>query len=118
MTTIKKYLKYLLFTTLSILILLFLITIPFYFDLININTYNFFKLLIVIFPILINSLLLGRESKKKRYLTGLRFGLLITILLLVLTLIFSKFELKNIIYYLIIIATSTLGSMFGITKRT
>ena len=117
MTYIKNYLKHLILTIIPILVLLFIITIPYYFNIINNNTYNFFKLLIITLSILINSLLLGKNFKNKKYLVGIKFGLLIITILLILTLIFSKFEIKNLIYYLIIIATSTLGSIFGINKK-
>ena len=117
MTYIKNYLKHLILTIIPILVLLFIITIPYYFNLINTNTYNFFKLLIITLSILINSIFLGRKTKNKRYLVGIKFGLLITTILLILTLILSKFEIKNLIYYLIIIATSTLGSIFGGNKK-
>jgi len=117
MTYIKRYLKYILTTTLSILILLFLLTIIYYFNLIKPNTFNLLKLLIILLTILINSLLLGKESNKKGYLEGIKLGSLIVILIFILTIIFSKFEFKNLIYYLLILITSTLGSMIGINKK-
>lgn len=60
----------------------------------------------------------GKKILKRGYLEGLKLGLIDIIILIVLNLIFFKaeFNIKMIIYYAIIIITSILGSMFGISK--
>ena len=63
--------------------------------------------------------MLGKSTTKKGYLAGLKLGLIISIIFLSLNLIvFKSFQFKNIIYYLIIIITSIIGSMLGIQKKS
>ena len=57
----------------------------------------------------------GKTSVKKGYIEGLKLGGLIILILMILNLIFyRKFSLNIFIYYLIIIASSTFGSVIGI----
>lgn len=64
-------------------------------------------------------LILGKQSDSKGYLNGLLLSV-ITILLLVITSLIFKFPLNinTLIYYVILIITTVLGSMIGINKKT
>ena len=106
-----KYLKKsgisLLYSLISVIILLLITSTFSYFNIIKGTILTIFKFL----SILIKSL-------KKGWLEGLKFGLIILIIFISLNLIFyHQLELRNIIYYTIILITSILGSMLGITKR-
>ena len=100
------------------LIMTFLITILSYFDIINLTFTKILKLLIPIFTIILGSFKMGKLSTKKGYLQGLYLGLSFVFLTIIINLIiFSTFNTKSIIYYLILILTSMLGGMLGISKK-
>ena len=117
MTFIKKYLIHLLTTILSIIITLLLLTTLYYFNIINESTYNILKIVILLISIFFNSLLLGRKAKNKGYLEGIKLSLILIVLFLIPTVILSNFNIKVLIYYLIMILTSSLGSMIGINMK-
>ena len=117
MTYIKKYLIFLSTTTISIIILLFLLTIFYYFNIINNQTYNILKIVILIISIFFNSLFLGKKTKSKGYLEGLKLSLPLIVISLIPTIILSKFTFSILIYYVIIMTTGALGSMIGINMK-
>lgn len=97
----------------------FLITILSYFDVINQTLTNILKLLVPIFTIIIGSFKIGKLSTKKGYMQGLYLGLSFILLFILINLIiFKTFNIKALVYYLILILTSTLGAMLGISKKT
>lgn len=111
----KKYLKIILIPTISLLVA------PFIYSLINL-----FKLEIPPFIYLITSFIitfitgifLGLITEEKAYLKGLGIGFIIVLTMFALSLIFkADHSLFNIIYYLIIIASTTLGAMIGVNKK-
>ena len=109
-----RYGKRLFFTIISIILLLFMVTILYYSNFINEGTYNFLKLFITLTSIFVNAIILGKSSNNsKGYMDGIMFGLLIILLILIPTLIANKLELKLLVYYGMILGTTTLGSMFG-----
>ena len=113
---IKNYLKYFGILLLSIIIPIFILTIFNYFEIIN-NT-DVLKLIITLVSIFINSFYIGKNSKSKGYIEGLKFGIIFIIFISLFNLIFiSDFKLKIIIYYILIIITSMVGSTIGINKK-
>ena len=118
MSNIKKYLIQTLTTLGSLFILTLLTTTLYYFNLINPTTYNILKIITLLLTLFINSLILGTKTKSKGYIEGIKLSLIVIITFLLLTLILTKtFQLKYILYYLIILITSTLGSMIGISLK-
>lgn len=118
MKKIIKYLKSIGISLISIIILNIFTTLLQYFNIFP-NISNFFKILIIIISIFIGSFILGKNSLKKGYIEGLKFGIIIIILFSLINLIlFKNFQFKNIIYYLIIIVSSIFGSMIGIQKKS
>jgi len=61
----------------------------------------------------------GKKAQKKGYLEGLKIGGCLIFLLLVINLLFYQtgFSLERILYYAVLILSSTLGSMLGINKK-
>jgi len=61
----------------------------------------------------------GKKAEKKGFLEGLKIGGSIIFLLLVINLIFYQtgFSIERLIYYIVLILSSTLGSMIGINKK-
>ncbi len=118
MNYLKKLGMCLIYTIITLLIGILLITILNYFSLFSIKLVNIFKILILILSILIGSFKLGITSNKKGYLEGIKYGMILSFVLLILNLIFyHSFEMKNFLLYLIIIICSCLGSMIGIARH-
>ena len=118
-----KYLKKLVFSFLyiigTILISTFIITLLNYFNIISDKVISIFKILIPIVSLFIGGFYIGKRSNNKGYLEGLKLGLIFSIFLLIFNfLAFSNsFKLKYLLFYIIIITSSILGSMIGINKR-
>ena len=114
---IKKYLKSILSVVIILVIGILITSILNYFGVFN-DTFNvILKLIIVISALFYGGFILGKNSNKKGYIAGLKSGGIITILLLIYNLIMNNpFNIKSIIFYIIILAVSVIGGMFGITK--
>lgn len=100
----------------SILIMTFLFSSLYYFKLLSSNTLAIFKIIIPIFSLLLGGFIIGRKSEKKGWLEGVKLGFIFLILLILFNILGLgyKIEVKNIIYYLIIMISCILGSMIGI----
>ncbi|MBQ9019399.1 MAG: TIGR04086 family membrane protein [Bacilli bacterium] len=114
---LKKYGKTLLSNILELLILIFLLTLLYYFNIINEKTYQILKLIVLLISIFINSFILGSKSNIKGYLEGIKYGVILITIILIITLITYKLQYKLLIYYPLILITSTLGSMIGKAKK-
>jgi len=90
-----------------------------YFDIFNKSTISIFKILIIVITYFIGGLLIGKKSIKKGWLEGLKFGLIVSIILILFNILglSQEFNLKLIFYYLILISSTILGSMIGINKK-
>lgn len=117
MKSLKKYFTKYIITSLEILLLTFIITAFYYYDIIPNYIFSFLLLLIILLCLFFNSFILGKESKEKGYFEGIKLGSLFTITFLLIVLITHKFTWKLLIYYFIIITTSILGSILGINKK-
>ena len=118
MNYLKKIGKFLLTTFISIIALSFVLTIFYYFDIISNNIYNIMKMIIVIGSLFINSLLLGKNSNKYGIVEGLKLGAIFLIVIIIIKLITnSSFDIRTLIYSLIILLTSSVGAVIGINKK-
>lgn len=112
----KKYLKLVLFPITSILLLSIIMTI---FNLFYISINKTIITILMILITFISGFILGRNVSSKGYLKGLLYGVIFAASMFILSLLLlSEHSLYNVIYYMIIIASTTLGSMFGIQKST
>lgn len=61
----------------------------------------------------------GKKAQAKGYLEGLKIGASLILLLIVINLLFYQtgFSIARFIYYLVLILSSTLGSMIGINRK-
>lgn len=100
-----------------VLISLFIYSVLIYFNIISGKLSTIIMLLIPIISSFVCSFRLGIRSNKKGYIEGIKLGSIIIIIFLVISLIFSSFNYKSLIYYLIILLSNTLGSMFGISQK-
>ena len=118
-----KYLKKLVFSFIyiisSLLILTFIITFLNYFNIISDKVISIFKILIPIISLFIGGFYIGKNSNSKGYLEGLKLGFIFSLILIIFNyLAFDySFKLKYLLFYLIIITSSILGSMIGINKN-
>ena len=99
------------------LVATFIITILNYFNLLSSNIITIIKLLIPIIAIFIVGFKLGTNSKQKGYLEGLKIGLTIISIFILLVLLLDTVTIKSFLYYLILLLTSILRSMIGINKK-
>ena len=114
---IFKYLKGLLFFLVPFLVLTLLITILYYFDILNNQIIKYFKIVIVILSCLLGGFIIGRNSTSKGYLNGIKLSGIIIVTLLIFNLILGGFKWYHLVYYLIILVTTTIGSMLGISLK-
>lgn len=114
MIVLKKELKVVLFPVLAILFIPLLISIINLFKLeIPVAAY----LIIIILIAFITGFLVGMQTKEKGYLKGLLTGLIMIVIMFLISLLLgSKYSLYTFVYYLIIIISTTLGSMLGVNK--
>ncbi len=114
---IFKYLKGFLFFLVPFLVLTLLITILYYFDILNNQIIKYFKIVIAILSCLLGGFIIGRSSTSKGYLNGIKLSSIIIVIFLILNLILGGFKWYHLVYYLIILVTTTIGSMLGISLK-
>ena len=89
----------------------------YYFNVISPTAYNIIKIIVLLITLFINGFLLGKNSQKKGYLEGIKLSIPLVLLFFIITLINKSFTLKILLYYIIIILTTSFGSMIGINKK-
>lgn len=119
MKTLKKYGKTIGIFFLCIIALSFLISL---FNIANILYTKGSDIMIMIGMILIFGFIglhFGRTATQKGYLEGLKIGTSLILILIVINLLFYRngFSLERFIYYVVLILSSTFGSMIGINKK-
>ena len=114
---VKNYLFNILLYFIIIFISSIIVTLLNYFNILPNKLISTLKLIIPIISIFISSLMLGKKCKKKGYIEGLKFGCIIIVLIFAISLIFKSFNIKLLIFYFILLLSSTLGSMIGITRK-
>lgn len=115
---LKNYLKSYLYLFGMIFILTLILSIINYF--INIPT-SIIKLLIPITSMFISTIILGKKTKEKAYLEGLKFSSIYLLLSIIISIISKNtFSIKLIISYLLLLLSGIIGSMIGIniSKKT
>ncbi len=116
---VLKYLKVLIYILAPVLILNFILSLLYYFNLIGSGIINYLKLFVATISMLIGGIYIGRRTSKNGWLEGLKVGAEVIVLFFIVSyLAFDKgINIKTIIYYFILIAASILGSMIGINKK-
>lgn len=100
------------------LISILLITILNYFSIIGNKVVVFLEIIISFISMFIGGFVVGKRSNQKGWLEGLKFGGIFLIFIVILNLILKNdIELKNIIYYIIILFSTIFGSIIGINKN-
>ena len=118
MKTLKKLIIGFLTAVISLTVLLFIATIFNYF---NIFSYKVMHISLIIIPItalILGGLYLGKNASKKGYLEGLKLGLILSAIVLIINLFLGEnIHLKNLVFYLILIISCIFGSMIGINLK-
>ena len=119
MKTLKKYGKTLGIFLICILVLSLIVSL---FNIANILYTKGSDIMIMIGMVLIFGFIglqFGRVATEKGYLEGLKIGGSLILVLIVINLLFyrTSFSLERFIYYVVLILSSTLGSMIGINKK-
>lgn len=119
MNFIKNVSLSILYITLSLLVLTFILTIFSYFNIISDKTVSIFKIIIPIISLFIGGFFIGKKSLKKGWLEGLKLSLIFLLILIIFEYLAlgQSFNIKNLLYYLIISISSIFGSMIGISKK-
>ena len=121
MIILSKYIKYLkafLFIIIPIFIFNLIFSFLYYNDIISSSINSYLSLFVVAISFLFGGIYLGNKVTNKGYLEGLKIGLVIILLFIVFSLIFKlKLGTNSFIYYIMILASSIIGSMIGINKK-
>lgn len=119
MKYIKIFIKPLLYTFGFILISLIILTLLNYYNMLNNGIISIIKITIPIVAFFIGGFLLGKSSKKKGWLEGLKFGFITILIFILINYIGFRdsFKFKSIIFYSTLIISSIFGSIFGINKK-
>lgn len=116
---IKNYLIHLAYAFVSILVLILIVTVFNYFNLMGSGVTSAIKFIVPVGSLFVTSLLLGKKAKKRGILEGLKFGGIFIFIILVLNnlILMNSFEVKILIYYVILLVSAMLGSMIGINLK-
>ncbi len=115
-----KYLKVLLFILIPLFLFNVILSLLYYFNVIPTGVMNYLKLAIICLSMLVGGIYIGSKATKKGWLEGLKVGLEIIVIFFLLSYLGFDYGLsiKAVIYYLILLASSTLGSMIGISRSS
>lgn len=116
---IINYLKNIGYTFLLFLICTLFLTILNYTGILTGNILNIFSTILLFISIFIGGILTGRKANRKGYIEGIKFGSIIMVMILLINLLIfkNKIHLISILYYLLIIFISMVGSIVGIAKK-
>lgn len=118
MNYLKKIVKSLLISFITILVFMFLFTLLEYIGWISNNTFKIIMTIINIIAFLISGLVFGKKSSKKGWFEGIKLSLIEILILIIINFSLSTTSSKNIILYLIIFLFTTVGSIIGVNKNT
>lgn len=107
------------FVIISFLVLTLLMTLFSYFNILKDGGVAICKIIIPILSLFIGGFLLGKKVSKKGWLEGIKIGLLCLIFMIIFNyLAYSfTFDVKNLLYYSILMISSIFGSMIGINFK-
>jgi putative membrane protein (TIGR04086 family) len=96
----------------------FILTLLNYFELITGGIFSIFQIILIVLITVIGGFLIGKESKQKGWLEGLKIGLIFILIMTIINLLFIKsFSFKIILYDFILLICSMVGGILGISKK-
>lgn len=98
------------------IVLTFIMTLLNYFNIITGSVLTITKIIITFIAIFIGGFIIGKKSKTKGWLEGIKLGIIIIIILSIINFLILRvnFEFKIILYDIIILFSCTFGSIIGI----
>ena len=118
MNYLKRLGKIIVTTILSIIILGFILTTLYYFDIISNNIYNIMKMIIILASLFINAFILGKKCEKYGLVEGLKLGGIFLLIMIIIKLVTNNsFDIRTFIYGVIILLTTSIGSVIGINNK-
>lgn len=105
------------FSFLFLFIGTFLITLFHYVNIFSSKSANLFQFIFLILSLFIGGFTSGKKATKNGWLEGFKLGFVFVFIFLFSSLLFRSFHVKNIIFYVIILGSTTFGSMVGINRR-
>lgn len=98
------------------IVLTFIMTLLSYFNIITGSVLTITKIIITFIAIFIGGFIIGKKSKTKGWLEGIKLGIIILIILSIINFLILKvnFEFRIILYDIIILFSCTFGSIIGI----
>ena len=117
---LKSYFKVILIGLLFVMIFAFLLGVLQNFNLFYGKASEVFMFIYMAILFFIIGFLVGKKATHKGYLEGIKISLSLIFILIVINVLFYQtgFSLERTIYYFILILSSTLGSMIGISKQS
>ena len=110
-----KLFKVIIYSFISIIISISILSVFNYYNIISKDVFNIIKILLLIVIFIINGYKIRRISKNKRCL--LYFSFLLSILLIGINLIYSRFNYRVLIYVSIILLSNLLGGFIYKRKK-
>ena len=102
----------------SLLILIFVATLFNYFNLFSYKVMHISIIIIPIIALILGGIYMGRKATKKGYLEGLKLGFIFSVIILIINIILGEtINIKDAIFYLILIISCIFGSMIGINLK-
>lgn len=119
MDFLKRLGKSLLISMITLFVLTFIMTLLNYINLLKFNFVNIMEIIILFVTIFSGSFYMGKRATKKGWLEGIKFGCIFLIILILFNYLGFNidFEIKNLVYYIILLASSVLGGMIGISFK-
>ncbi len=113
-----KYIKIYIRIITIIFITTFITSSLSYLNIINEKTQILSNNIIILVTLLIEGFILGKKKEEKGFLEGIKIGSIISITFLLLRLLIKKnIIIEKILFYFLIIISSTIGSIIGINKK-
>ena len=119
MNNIKNYLVAIGYFLLVVAVFAIILTIFNYYDIVTSKLFKIIKVLIPSLALFIGGYKVGNSANKKGYIEGIKLSLIIIVMLFMFSYLGFNvtFNVSLILYYIILIISSTLGAMVGINKK-
>lgn len=118
MEKVKKYIKHALIMLGTVVLYLGILLVLAYTGAMGLKGIFIMNSIVMTILLLIFGMRTGKKASKKGYLEGLKIGGITVMVLLLANLIFYRsFSLVLFLYYLVLIASSTIGSILGINLK-
>lgn len=119
MTTLKNFGISVGFIIGSMLVITLFITFFHYIGWIGSKTLSVLEIIIPLLSLFIGGFIIGKNSKQKGWLEGLKLGGIFLVILILFQYLglHIHFSIKNILFYLLILISGIFGSMIGINKK-